>query len=279
VHAPTGVGKGVSLVIPLLFDCPDSMVVLDFKGENALLTAKHRRDEFGHRTVILDPFGMVTKEPDCFNPLDMIKADSPQAIDACRNLAEELVTTTGLEHDSHWNDVSKQRIAAMAAVVVRFGETGDRSLQTVRTLLTHTAKMQAAIKLMCASDAWGGMLSRIGHQLTDVNEKELASVLSTINRHLTFLDTLTIAASTSRSTFDPADLCKGKMTVYLVIPPTEMRAQASLLRIWIGSLLRAVVANAGLQESNKVHFVLDEAASLGHLPIRNSGPGDRRAHQ
>src|SRR5262249_15821324 len=36
------------------------------------------------------------------------------------------------------------------------------------------------------------------------------------------------------------------------------------LRMWIGSLLRAVV-RGGLQEWNKVHFVLDEAASLGHM--------------
>jgi type IV secretion system protein VirD4 len=53
VFAPTGVGKGVSCVIPHLLNCPDSMVVADFKGENAQLTAKHRREKFGHRTVIL----------------------------------------------------------------------------------------------------------------------------------------------------------------------------------------------------------------------------------
>jgi type IV secretion system protein VirD4 len=43
-----------------------------------------------------------------------------------------------------------------------------------------------------------------------------------------------------------------------------MRAQSALLRLWIGSLLRAVV-KGGLQESHKVHFILDEAASLGHM--------------
>ena len=43
-----------------------------------------------------------------------------------------------------------------------------------------------------------------------------------------------------------------------------MRAQLALLRLWISSLLRAVV-KGGLQEKTKVHFVLDEAASLGHM--------------
>src|SRR5437773_1867600 len=42
------------------------------------------------------------------------------------------------------------------------------------------------------------------------------------------------------------------------------RVLTNLNRMWIGSLLRAVV-RGGLQEQNKVHFVLDEAASLGHM--------------
>ena len=54
------------------------------------------------------------------------------------------------------------------------------------------------------------------------------------------------------------------MTVYLILPPEHQRAQSPLLRMWIGSLLRAVV-RGGLQEKNKVHFVLDEAATLGHM--------------
>src|SRR5207302_2971445 len=70
--------------------------------------------------------------------------------------------------------------------------------------------------------------------------------------------------NTRSSSFDPAELRNGKMTVYLVLPPEHMRAQSALLRMWVGSMLRAVV-RGGLQEKNKVHFVLDEAASLGHL--------------
>jgi type IV secretion system protein VirD4 len=61
VCSPTGGGKGVSMIIPFLLTCPDSCVVIDFKGENALLTAEHRARQFGHRIVILDPFHLVTR--------------------------------------------------------------------------------------------------------------------------------------------------------------------------------------------------------------------------
>src|SRR5437899_222260 len=51
---PTGGGKGVSLVIPHLLTCPESMVVLDYKGENARITAPTRQ-KMRNRIVLLDP--------------------------------------------------------------------------------------------------------------------------------------------------------------------------------------------------------------------------------
>lgn len=263
VFAPTGVGKGVSCIVPFLKSCSESCVVLDPKGENAKLTGDYRREVFGHRVVILDPFREVTQNPDRFNPLDCIKKSSSLAIDDCRDAAAELVVTTGEEKDPHWPQSAEAWIAGMLAVTAYYGEPGDRSLQTVRTLLSNPAKLDAVLKLMCSSDEpWGGMLARMGHELTHYKGDEFASVRTTMNRFMRFLDTLAVAENTKSSTFDPSDLCKGKMTIYLVLPPDRIPSQTSLLRLWIGSLLRAVVRN-GLQEKNKVHFVLDEAASLG----------------
>jgi type IV secretion system protein VirD4 len=262
VAAPTGVGKGVSIVIPHLLNCPESTIVVDFKGENARLTADARR-AMGHKVVILDPFKVVGGT-DTFNPLEFINKDSQLAIDECRDLANALVVRTGKENEPHWNDSAEAFITAVIATVVFYGEQGDRSLQTTRPLLTNPEKLAAVIDLMRASDCASGMLTRLGEQMLHPQEKERGSILSSANRHMRFLDTPIISANTRTSSFDPAELLTGKMTVYLVLPPEHMRAQAGLLRMWIGSLLRAVV-RGGLQEKSKVHFVLDEAASLGHL--------------
>ena len=264
VFAPTGAGKGVSSVIPFLLATDESAVVVDFKGENFRLTAEHRQKVFGHQIVVLDPFKLVSQAPQTFNPLDFIHKDSPTAIDECRDLAEALVIRTGQEKDPHWVDSAEAWISALTALVVHYGEPNDRSLQTVRTLLSSPEKLEMAIKLMCASDAWGGMLARMGNQLTHFKDKELSSVMTTTSRFLRFLDTLAVSDSTKTSSFNPDDLRQGKMTVYLILPPEHQRAQSPLLRMWIGSLLRAVV-RGGLQEWNKVHFVLDEAASLGRM--------------
>jgi type IV secretion system protein VirD4 len=275
VFAPTGIGKGVSCVIPFLLSTDESAVVVDFKGENFRITAEHRRRVFGHRIIVLDPFSVVTRNPDSFNPLEFIDGESPLALDEARSLAEALVIRTGNEHERHWLDSAEVWISALIALVVHYAEFNDRSLQTVRTLLTNPEKLDMAIRLMCSSDAWGGMLARLGHQLTQFKDKELGSTLTTTNRFLRFLDTLAVSDSTIDSSFNPDDLRNGKMTVYLILPPEHMRAQSPLLRI--GSLLRAVV-RGGLQQTNKVHFVLDEAASLGHMEALDDAVDKYRAY-
>ena len=94
VCSPTGGGKGVSMIIPWLLTNPENAVVIDFKGENALLTAEHRARKFGHRIVLLDPFDAVAsrlrRRSDTINPLDPIDKHSPHAVDACRELSKLL---------------------------------------------------------------------------------------------------------------------------------------------------------------------------------------------
>jgi type IV secretion system protein VirD4 len=217
--------------------------------------------------VYLDPFGLESAKSDCFNPFDYIDRDSETSIDDCRDLAESLVIR-GQEKEQHWNDGAEIFIAAMSTAIVNFGQPGDRSMQTLRGLLTDPKRMEAAIAAMVASQKWSGILARVGAQLANYKDRELASTLTTAGRFLRFLDTPSIAENTKTSTFDPSELNQGKMTIYLILPPDHMRTQSALLRLWLGAMLRAAV-RGGIQESNKVHFLLDEAASLGQMDCLN----------
>ena len=71
VFAPTGVGKGVSCVIPFLLTSRESTVVVDFKGENFQLTAEHRRKVFGHQIAVLDPFKWATQDSSDIQPIGL----------------------------------------------------------------------------------------------------------------------------------------------------------------------------------------------------------------
>lgn len=180
----------------------------------------------------------MTKQPDSLNPIDFIDGDSPDAIDDCRSLAEQLVVRNPDEKEPHWNDAAEMFIAAALVGVVRHAKRGDRSLQTVRDVLTNPENIP---KLVAMLGDMGGMFSRMGGSLMYFRDKELNSVLTTVSRQLRFLDMPAVAASTEKSTFNPLALRDGKMTVYCVIPAEFLRVQSPLIRMWIGTLLRSCV--------------------------------------
>ena len=264
LFAPVGAGKSTGLIMPHLFTNSESAVATDFKGELAISTGQYRRQVFGHRVVLLDPFHLTTNRPDCFNPLDFIR-NGPDMIDATRDLAEALVVRDrASEKDPHWADSAEFIIHATLTFVARFAPEDDRSLQTVRDIIGNPELFKNVIDGLRSCDDEDGLLVRLGDQLIHYQDKELSSVLTTCNRFLKFLDSAALQHCTGSSSFDPAELKRGRMTVYLILPPEHMRAQLPLLRMWISSLLRAVVSQ-GLDEKRKVHFVLDETSSLGHL--------------
>lgn len=238
--SPTGGGKTTGLVVPLLLESPDPMVVLDVKGELFKLTSYHRRAKFGSKIVALDPFKKVTDAPDSLNPLDFI-GQGEALIDDARALAEALVIRSPDEKEPHWADSAENMITATIIAVAVFIHEWDRSLQTVREVLSNPVKYQGAIHALQSSERWNGLLQRIGSQLTYYQGKELNSVLTSTNRFLRFLDSPAIFASTEKSTFDPRRLEEDRMTVYLVLPPEHLRSCSALTRMWLTTCIRSTI--------------------------------------
>lgn len=267
IFSPSGGGKGRSIAIPWLLNCghDGSVVLTDFKGELASITARNRERWFKRRSFLVDPFQLVTKHPDTLNVLDSISVDDPHALNHCADLASALVVRQPGEHQPHFNDSAEFWLTATIAAVVGHCEVPQlRSLQMVREILSDPQKIEKTIEMMCESELWDGMLARCGAQLRHYVDKERSSVLTTVTRHLRFLDTPTIAASTQTSSFQLSEILSGNVDIYLILPPSHMRALSGLLRLWISSCLRASI-QGGLQETRKTHFLLDEAASLEHL--------------
>jgi type IV secretion system protein VirD4 len=247
VFAPTGVGKGVSCVVPFLLTSRESCVVVDYKGELAKITGKHRR-RFG-KVVMLDPWRLVTEHPDTLNPLDFME-NSPAAVDKCNALANALVIRTKQDMHPHFNDRAEAWIAAGIAATVYFGkkELGTRSLQKVADMMSSPQQLEIVMKGMQDTDAWDGVLARMGGQMAHSKGEELGSILSTVSRFTRFLNTPAVIESTKSSRFNPSELRNGgrACTAYLIIPAKDMNAQAGLMRLWLVTLMSAVV-EGGLQ--------------------------------
>jgi type IV secretion system protein VirD4 len=262
----TGAGKGVSVIIPnLLAYFRGSVICFDIKGD-LYSTCGKRRGGWGKRIIRLAPFnnGKAT-----FNPLDTIRKESPILVDSARAIAEALVVRTGSENDPHWNDKAVQVIGALLVLILMRFEGEDRSLNSVQEIASDPKILAAAADKL---REMGGIPARLGNQIMGLFDKEQAGVLSkegsgvlsTVARHLAFLDSPMVARSVARSTFDPAVLLKPGTTLFLQIPPEQLDAQKGLLRCWISSLVRLIGA-AGDERASEVLFLVDEASALGSL--------------
>ena len=208
--APAGGGKSVSVLVPNLLSYDGNCVVIDPKGELYQADAKHRRKQFGHRIVRLDPAWLCGPGADSFNPFDWIDPRSRDFIEQCRDLANMLVVRTGKEHDPHWNDSAENVIAAFIAYICALeGNPAARNLRGMRTQLASRANYEAALEVMQQHEGFYGVLEQLSHTLTWHVDKELGSVMSTVQRHTNIFDAplvedATCATRSTRASCGPA---------------------------------------------------------------------------
>src|SRR5205823_3084204 len=99
--APTGAGKGVSVVIPTLLSYRGPVIVVDPKGENYQVTARRRR-QMGQQVVVLDPFHVVAGKSDSLNPLDLFDLEKAQPDCDAEMLASLLAVGHHFANDPFW---------------------------------------------------------------------------------------------------------------------------------------------------------------------------------
>src|SRR6056297_38554 len=78
--APTGAGRGSSVIIPTLLSYPGPVIVIDPKGENYQVTAR-RRIEMGQQVYKLDPFDVTGGGSHCLNLLDTFDAGDIERVE------------------------------------------------------------------------------------------------------------------------------------------------------------------------------------------------------
>jgi type IV secretion system protein VirD4 len=272
--APTRSGKGVSAVIPNLLDYTGSMFVLDVKPENAAVTARRRR-ELGQDIHILDPFA-VAGGWDAFNPLDLIDAGSPDAIDDARMIADMMVAVDEGAENVHWNETARAFLAGLALHVKVNAAPEDQHLLHLRKLATlrrgtprAAGPFETLLADMLDCRAVDGLIARSAAVLLQKPFKERGSVISALHRHTEFLDSPHLRRSLCHSTFDLADLKRRRSTVYLCLPSDRLPEYHRWVRLMVGCTLRVLMRTRG-RPPYRVLMMLDEFQNLGRL-----GPVER----
>jgi type IV secretion system protein VirD4 len=266
----TGSGKGVGVMIPnLLTWFRSSILCFDTKGDLYETTAG-RRAEKGERILRLAPFN---GGKDAFNPLSTIRSDNPMLVDSANALAESLVVRQGTETDPHWNNKAVMVIRAVLVLVLLKFNDEDRNLSSVQEIASDPDMLKAGANVL---QQLGGIPARLGAQLkalfeqgTGVLTKEGSGILSTVTRHLSFLDSELVAKAVATSTFDPTVLRTRGTSLFIQIGEDQLEAQSPLLRCWTTALIR-VISAAGNEQDGEVLLLLDECSALGSLPALES---------
>jgi type IV secretion system protein VirD4 len=272
ICAPTRSGKFVACVGPLLLnDVDSSALVVDIKGEAAAITGEWRKQ--AGPIHVLDPWGLSGHVTASFNPLDLLKPDSPDLAEDASMLADALVVE-GAEVDRHWNEEAKGFLTAlMLHVACDPGET-DKTLTRVREIMTLEPEgLGKVLAVMAKSDKAQGLVKRGAARFTQKQDKESSGVISTAQQQTHFLDSPRLKASLAKSSFDFADLKKQLCTIYLVLPAERVSTFNRWLRLLISVALTTLQRTPG-KPTEPIKFIVDEFPALGAgLKVVEAGIG------
>ena len=262
--APTGAGKGVGCIIPALLRYPGPVIVIDPKGENAAITARHRR-EMGQQVVVIDPMGLTDLAGDTLNPLDMIDITLQSAVDEVTVLAQTLIATSNDDRNRWWSYRAMHLVIGIALHVMAEALPGRANLLQIRDLVNAAAASPEDLgKQLLASPH--PEARRIARMLNIGAPETVGGIVSFAQEMVDFLRGDAVQSSLEHTSFDLADVTSGApLSIYLVLPPHMLESHGRLLRLWLGTLIGCITRRRA-RPAQATLFVIDEAAQLGELP-------------
>lgn len=296
--APTRSGKGVGLILPTLLSWPDSMVVLDIKGENWALTAGFRKSQ-GHTVLRFDPSD-DTNQASRFNPLEEVRLDTGRAISDVQQLAHMILDPDGKGLSDYWEkaafgfftsvilhcmimkQVNSGQAASLHDVSVMLEdhkrEGGPKELFKEMMETDHMVLMQElfpgiaqdlaeSAHVFIAAGA-AGMLAKA--------DKEMSGVVSQATANMSLYRDPIVARNTACCDFRIADLMHhtDRLSLYLTVSPADIDRTRPLFRIFVAQLCGRLMekmefAQGGTKATYKHRLLLmfDEFTALGKLAI------------
>jgi type IV secretion system protein VirD4 len=266
--APTRSGKGTTQIIPNLLTYEGSVLVIDPKGENALITARQRQ-VMGQKVHIVDPWGIAKIKgipTATFNPLDWLKAGDRDITENAMILADALVVDEN-HQDSFWTEEAKALLQGIILYVATDPkEDGQRHLGRVRELLLLDGEQHKAL----FQDMWQSVhhvVKSTGARSLQKDPKLLSNVIASAQAQTHFLDSERLQDNLKTSSFKMDDLKNAPTTIYLVLPADRLNTFGRWLRLLVQQSITINARNIDKKPAKPILFILDEFAALGRLSM------------
>ncbi len=207
----SGSGKSTAYVIPNLLNDPSSAVVLgpergtlfEKTAGITVLACLH------HEIVRIDPYNIAPTPQfpaQGFNPLSLTDVTSPLAVDDARRLANALIVRNPNATEPFWEQCRPNFRPGHHSFSLAKAQPEQATLNSVRDILCSPVALKQAVRAMRDAPEFQGILSRMAGQLRNFQGKTRSSTMTVVGTQLDFLDSLPVAATLARTTFDPTQL-------------------------------------------------------------------------
>jgi type IV secretion system protein VirD4 len=282
LSAPTRSGKGVGVVIPNLLNWPDSVVVLDIKGENYDITAGYRAER-GQAVYAFSPFDESARSHR-WNPLTAVRTSPLHRVGDLLTIGQVFFPNdgSGTSSEAFFNDQARNLFLGLGLVLLEtpelprtIGELLRQSSGRGRSLKEHLSalikqrRQDASSTTPPLSDECTDALQR----LLSNSENTLTSIVSTLNAPLTIFADAVVDAATSADDFKLEDVRRRRMSIYVRIPPNRLANARPLLNLFFSQLVSLNTQHLPEQDASlKVQCLLvnDEFAAMGRVGVISS---------
>lgn len=279
LSAPTRSGKGVGVVIPNLLNWPDSVVVLDIKGENYDITAGYRAAH-GQAVYAFSPFDEDARSHR-WNPLTAVRSSPLHRVGDLLTIGQVFFSNdgSGTSSEAFFNDQARNLFLGLGLVLLEtpslprtVGEMLRQSSGKGRSLKDHLSGLitqrreEASSTNPPLSDECTDALQR----LLSNSENTLSSVVATFNAPLTIFADAVVDAATSADDFRLEDVRRRRMSVYVRIPPNRLANARPLLNLFFSQLVSLNTQHLPEQDPTlKVQCLLvnDEFTAMGRVGV------------
>jgi type IV secretion system protein VirD4 len=242
LSAPTRSGKGVGVVIPNLLNWPDSVVVLDIKGENYDITAGYRAAH-GQSVYAFSPFDEDARSHR-WNPLTAVRSSPLHRVGDLLTIGQVFFPNDGggTSSEAFFNDQARNLFLGLGLVLLETPELP----RTIGEMLRQSSGKGRSLK-----DHLSGLITQrrdegdpLSDECTDAlqrllsnSENTLSSVVATFNAPLTIFADAVVDAATSADDFRLEDVRRRRMSVYVRIPPNRLANARPLLNLFFSQLV------------------------------------------
>ena len=278
LSAPTRSGKGAGVVIPNLLNWPDSVVVLDIKGENFDVTAGYRA-ALVQAVYAFSPFDEGARSHR-WNPLSTVRTSALHRVGDLLAIGQVFFPNDGgsTSSEAFFNDQARNLFLGIGLYLLEtpelprtMGEMLRQSSGKGQPLKDHFA---GAIKQRqkdgkALSDECVDALQR----LLANSENTLSSIVATFNAPLVIFADAVVDAATSADDFRLEDVRRRRMSIYVRVPPNRLANARPLLNLFFSQLVNLntrVLPSHDPDLGVQCLLVNDEFAAMGRVGIISS---------